>query len=103
MPWKECSSMSLREEFVALSLSENCSMSVLCRRFGISRQTGYKWIRRFKRGRFKQGSTAALADRSRRPHSNPHQADKTLEAKVVKLRQEHRAWGGRKIKRRLED
>ena len=60
MPWKECSSMSLREEFVALSLSEDCSMSVLCRRFGISRQTGYKWIRRFK-----QGATAALADRSR--------------------------------------
>jgi len=98
MPWKECSSMSLREEFVALSLSEDCSMSVLCRRFGISRQTGYKWIRRFK-----QGSAAALADRSRRPHSSPRRVERTLEAKVVKLRQEHRAWGGRKIKRRLAD
>jgi transposase InsO family protein len=98
MPWKECSSMSSRQEFVVLSLNKECSMSVLCRRFGISRKTGYKWL-----ARFKQGSTAALADRSRRPHGSPRRCDEVLERKVVELRQKHRSWGGRKIKRRLED
>jgi transposase InsO family protein len=98
MPWKECSSMSLREEFVALSLNKEGSMSVLCRRFGISRKTGYKWL-----ARFKQGSTLALTDRSRRPHGSPSRCDEELERKVVELRRQHQAWGGRKIKRRLEN
>jgi transposase InsO family protein len=98
MPWKECSFMSLREEFVALSLNGQGSMSVLCRRFGISRKTGYKWL-----ARFREGSTAALADRSRRPHRSPRLSGTELEQKVVELRLKHRAWGGRKIKRRLAD
>jgi len=50
MSWKACSAMSEREEFVALGLNKEGSMSVLCRRFGISRKTGYKWIARFKQG-----------------------------------------------------
>src|SRR5712672_1120056 len=98
MPWKECSSMSSREEFIALSLNGAGPMSVLCRRFGISRKTGYKWL-----ARFKQEATAGLADRSRRPHGSPRRSSAALERKVVELRQKHRAWGGRKIKRRLED
>ena len=98
MPWKECSAMSLREEFVALAMNKEGSMSVLCRRFGISRKTGYKWLGRFKT-RFDRG-----ADRqSRRPHKSPGKTDAAIEARVVQLRQQHRAWGGRKIKRRLAD
>lgn len=95
MPWKECSAMSVREEFVALASSPDACMSVPCRRFGVSRKTGYKWV-----ARFKAGGSAALADRSRRPHSSPGRTDEALAAKVVRLRREHRAWGGRKIRRR---
>jgi transposase InsO family protein len=98
MPWKECTAMSEREEFIALSLNKEGSMSLLCRRFGISRKTGYKWL-----ARFKEGSTAALVDRSRRPHNSPTRSSVLLEQKVVELRKKHRGWGGRKIKRRLED
>jgi transposase InsO family protein len=98
MPWKECSSMSEREEFIFLSLNDQGPMSVLCRRFGISRKTGYKWVRRFK-----EGGTGNLADRSRRPQNSPRRSDQAIERMVVELRQRHRAWGGRKIKRRLED
>jgi transposase InsO family protein len=98
MPWKECSSMSAREEFIALCLNGHSAMSLLCLRFGISRKTGYKWL-----GRFKKDSTEGLADRSRRPHASPRRASMMLERKVIQLRQKHRAWGGRKIKRRLED
>ena len=98
MPWKACSAMSLREEFVALASNQQGSMSLLCKRFGISRKTGYKWL-----GRFKQGSTAALIDRPRRPHNSPRKTKAAIEADVVGLRRTHRAWGGRKIKRRLAD
>lgn len=90
--------MSSREEFVALHLAGNSTMTLLCRRFGISRKTGYKWA-----ARFKEDSTAGLADRSRRPHASPGRVSAALEQKVVALRHQHQAWGGRKIKRRLED
>ena len=46
MPWQEQRTMSLREEFCALAGTESVTISELCRRFGISRKTGYKWLRR---------------------------------------------------------
>ncbi len=42
MPWKECSAVSCREGFVVLARTEDANMSELCRRFGVSRRTGYK-------------------------------------------------------------
>ena len=51
MPWKVDPVMSQRKEFVALAQSEGVSMSELCRRIGISRKTGYKWLRRYRRRR----------------------------------------------------
>ena len=50
MPWKVASAMSQREEFVALAQSEGVNMSELCLRSGISRKTGYKWLRRCLEG-----------------------------------------------------
>jgi len=44
MPWKAQDIMSLREEFVLLARQENVSRHELCRRFGISPQTAYKWL-----------------------------------------------------------
>lgn len=55
MPWMECSPMSQREEFVNLALSETVSVAELCRRFDVSRKTGYKWLKRLK----KQADAAA--------------------------------------------
>ncbi len=49
MPWKKNSTkMDLRLEFVMLAVGESANISAFCRRFGISRTTGYKWIRRYK-------------------------------------------------------
>jgi len=96
MPWKEVSAMSLREEFVVLASAESSNISVLCRRFGISRKTGYKWL-----AREKAGGQPALQDASRRPHSSPKKTAAAIETVVVKLRQEHSAWGGRKLRARL--
>jgi transposase-like protein len=98
MPWKAQDIMSLREEFVLLARQENTNRRELCRRFGISPQTAYKWLQRFA----EQGS-AGLVDRSRRPLSSPSASAVQVQDAVVALRRQHPAWGGRKISRRLRD
>lgn len=96
MPWNEVSTVSLRLEFVTLAAAEGANLRQLCRRYGISRQTAYKWI-----DRHRQGGPAALADRSRRPASCPSRCVVAVEAQVLRLRDEHPAWGGRKLRARL--
>jgi transposase InsO family protein len=98
MPWRELSVMDQREEFVRLALAEGANRSELCRRFGISRCKGYKWL-----GRYCRGDASSLADRSRRPHHSPLQSDAALEAEVLRIREaSNNAWGGRKIRRVME-
>ena len=46
MPWKVESLMSCRREFVTFAGQPDANLSSLCRRFGISRKTGYKWLAR---------------------------------------------------------
>ncbi len=98
MPWNEVSTVSLRLEFVTLAAAEGANVRQLCRRYGVSPQTAYKWI-----DRFRQGGAAALADRPRRPTSSPRRCTAPIEAEVLRLRDEHPAWGGRKLRRRLRD
>jgi len=90
--------MSQRREFVMLAQVEGANMSELCRRFGISRKSGYKWL-----GRYLAEGEAGLADQPRRPRSSPGQTPAAVEAQVVGLRDTHPAWGGRKLRRRLLD
>jgi transposase InsO family protein len=93
MPWQELSVMDQREEFVRLALATGTNKKELCRRFGISRSNGYKWLRRYAA----QGRTG-LADRSRRPHRSPQRTEEAMEAEVLRIRaKSNGAWGGRKI------
>jgi transposase InsO family protein len=96
MPWKSFDLMSLRLEFVTLALAEKANVRELCRRFGLTARTGYKWIRRFQ-----SGGPSALADRSRRPLSHPRLTAPEMTARVLELREKHPAWGGLKIHQRL--
>jgi transposase InsO family protein len=96
MPWKDCSTMSMRLEFVGLATAEGANVKLLCERFRVSRKTGYKWI-----ARYRSGGEAALSDRSRRPLTSPARVTDTVEARVVELREKHPAWGGRKLAARL--
>ena len=84
--------MSQRKEFIALAAQEAIPFAALCRRFGISRRTGYKWVDRVD-----------LQDRSRRPLHSPTRTAPEVEKRVVELRQRHPAWGGRKLARVLRD
>lgn len=94
MPWQEVSTVSLRREFVALASREGAHMRALCRRFGISPTTGYKWLARAAAGE-------GLGDRSRRPGSSPQRSSAATEGRVLAVRDAHPAWGGRKIRARL--
>jgi transposase InsO family protein len=94
MGWQEASIVDQRREFVELAKVDGTNISALCRRFGISRQTGYKWIRRSREG-------ANLEDRSKRPKTSPKRTDEPTQAKVLDLRDRHPAWGGRKLRTRL--
>lgn len=97
MPWPEVSAMDLRSEFLFLARQEGANVSALCRRYGISRKTGYKW-----RGRAGSGD-GDVSDRSRRPYGSPSRTSASMEAAVLAVRAEHPRWGGRKIARRLRD
>jgi len=87
--------MSERQDFIMMARHEEANIAALCRQFGISRKTGYKWL-----GRAAAGGEA-LQDRSRRPQSSPHRTSAEVEARIVDLRQRHPAWGGRKLHHRL--
>jgi transposase InsO family protein len=97
MPWNEVSTVSLRLEFVTLATAEGANVRELCRRYRISPPTAYKWI-----GRFRAGGPAALADGPRRPTSSPDRTPAPIEAAVLRLRDAHPAWGGRKLRARLQ-
>jgi transposase InsO family protein len=98
MPWKSISIMRSRQEFVRLAEQADVSIAELCRRFGISRQTGFAYLRRHR-----EEGAAGLEDRSRRPHASPARSSDAMERRILDLRAEHEAWGGRKLARRLRD
>lgn len=90
MPWRESTLVSERREFIQFATTGQVSLSELCRRHGVSRVTGYKWLSRAAQG-------DGLADRSRRPRRSPARTAEATETLVCRLRQEHPAWGGRKL------
>jgi transposase InsO family protein len=96
MPWQESTTMSLRLAFVQQASLPDANLSALCTQFGISRPTGYKWL-----ARYRAGGLAALADRSRRPQTQPRQTAAAVEQRVLDLRAQHPQWGGRKLRARL--
>lgn len=96
MPWKEVSIMSQRLEFVTLAAAEKANIRHLCRCYGISSATAYKWLHRFQ-----SIGVNGLADRSRRPHHSPSRSAVEMEEAIINLRSKHPAWGGRKLRDRL--
>jgi transposase len=99
MPWQEVTRVSLREEFVQVAMQAGSNRRELCRRFGISPQTGYKWLARYGLER-----AGGLCDRSRRPRHSPTRTVDEVAERVIQLRRESRnSWGGRKLARLLAE
>ena len=78
--------MQQRKQFIDEYMKQESSLAELCRRFGISRKTGYKWVGRFLAG-------CELGDRSRRPHNSPAAVTAWLEDAIVTARRQRPRWG----------
>lgn len=90
--------MSNREEFVLKAREAGANLSELCREYGISRKTAYKW-----KSRYEASGLRGLEDMSRRPHSHPLGVSGEVVADVVATRHAHGRWGPRKIAAVLRD
>lgn len=95
MPWEKRTVMKQREDFVLSVEAGQKTISALCREYGISRKTGYKWLKRAKEGR-------RLADASRRPNRQPSKTAQETEQIIIDIRAKNPTWGGKKIKAVLE-
>ncbi|MGH7734370.1 MAG: IS481 family transposase, partial [Gemmatimonadales bacterium] len=87
-----------RMQFVARAVSGKERMAGLCREFGVSRPTGYRWRGRYERA----GSFSGLRELSRRPHHSPRRTEAEKEQRVVELREET-GWVAKKLHVVLRD
>jgi len=92
MPWKETDVMDLRKEFMSKVKNEEAAFAQLCRQYGISTKTGYKW-----RNRFDELGDQGLRDRSRRPRTVPNALGESVVCALVNIKVAHSAWGPPKI------
>src|SRR3990172_2420300 len=92
MPWKETGHMKERTRFVSLAIEGLMPFSTLCAAFNVSRETGYKWVRRFERE-----GPEGLVDISRKPRSNPRSVDPKLISSIIEIKRQYPTWGPKKI------
>jgi len=93
MPWLETNAMSERARFVIAVREHGMSIAAACREFGVSRPSGYKWLKRYD-----EGGVAALADQSRAPKSSPQATPEAVIQQVVEAREKHPDWGPKKLR-----
>ena len=95
MPWKDKTVEELRKEFVeAAKTSKN--FSSLCREFGISRKTGYKWVER-------NNQSCSMSDRSHAPLHIPGRTSCEVENAILQVRSDNPEWGAKTILKVLEN
>jgi putative transposase len=96
MAWSESGPVQERMRFVVAHESGAYTMSELCAHAGISRRTGYKWLKRWD-----AEGAQGLQDRSRAPHRSPQRLDPELAELLLEARDARPHWGPRKILARL--
>ena len=92
MPWKVTSVLDEKVMFIAECLRDDTPMTVLCERYGISRETGYVWRRRYAA----QGA-AGLAERSRAPLRHGSSTSAALVVRIIEARKRKPYWGPKKL------
>jgi len=89
MPWEQTSAMDQREKFITDCLSGWYSKSELCRAYGISRPTAYKWIKRYHESK-------GLEELSRAPYHHPNQTSEEIGEMIVQTKLYRQSWGPQK-------
>jgi putative transposase len=92
MGWMETCAVDERMRFVIAVEQHEEAFAAVCRRFGVSRKTGYKWL-----ARFEEAGVAGLLDRSRAPLHHPQGIAEAISAECLAIRWAHPTWGPRKV------
>ncbi len=95
MPWESKTVKECREEFIEAA-KRTTNFSALCREYGITRKTGYKWLERATQ-------TDDLSDRSHARKTISNKTDIATEELILALRAENPAWGGKTLRKVLVD
>src|SRR5439155_15952185 len=98
MPWEETCVMDERMSFIVDWQRDETTFAELCRHYGVSRRTGYKWVERFE-----DGGIDGLRDLSRAPHHFPNAVIEAHEAATLAVRGRHPSWGPKKLRALLID
>ena len=98
MAWNMSDVREQRVRFVVRASEAERNLSELCREFGISRPTGYLWLKRWQ-----EQKTAGLEEKSRRPQHSPHKTAEAVEQQIIELRRQRPDWGARKLRRLLAE
>lgn len=93
MPWESKTVEEIRKEFI-IAAQHTSNFSSLCREFGITRRTGYKWLERSQSG-------DSLSDRSHARKTISNKTDSTTEKLILSVREENPGWGGKTIRQVL--
>ena len=94
MPWEDKTVEELRKEFAEAAKGSD-NFSALCREFGITRKTGYKWVERYE-------ANEELSDKSKTPFHIANRTPPDIEEMIISMRIDNPAWGAKKIKAILE-
>ena len=94
MAWRTTNVMEQRIRFVVRASVEGRNLSALCREFGVSRPTGYRWIERYKAAESVEG----LREHSRRPHYSPWRTGVEIEELVERSHRGHYGCGAKKLR-----
>jgi len=92
MPWKETKVIEERMKFIVAWKEGHWNISDLCREFGISRVTGYKYIQQYE----KYGLDG-LKNKSTAPRSHPAAVEEKFVRLILEAREKHASWGAEKI------
>src|SRR3989442_5712225 len=84
MPWEERSLMDVRLRFVQDVHRPGWSVAEVCRRYQVSRKTGYKWLERYEKA-----GPAGLGDRSHPPYSFPHPTPPGVVQQILTVQRRH--------------
>jgi putative transposase len=93
MVWRETCAMEERMRFVDAVVDKAESFAAVCRRFGVSRKTGYKWLERYE-----AEGVGGLQERSRAPRHHPQAIAAALAEECLVVRRAHPSWGPVKVK-----
>lgn len=96
MALRVMSMAEMRLELLLEATRSGESVTAICRRYGISRETFYVYLRRFQAEGFE-----GLEPRSRQPHRQPGRMPPAIEEQVCRMRKDHPRWGARRIRTEL--